>query len=105
MSCYGVLKVCIRTRLRYRACASRNTFGGHSAGVTPLPIPNREVKPCSADGTWGASPWESRSPPVFFTKGPPQAGLSSFLGRVELELRVEAAERTDPLLDRWVRRE
>ena len=38
-------------------------FGGHSGGGTPLPIPNREVKPASADGTWGATPWESRSPP------------------------------------------
>ncbi|HCY00201.1 MAG TPA: hypothetical protein DG754_08695, partial [Bacteroidales bacterium] len=28
-----------------------------------LPIPNREVKPTSADGT--AERWESRSPPTF----------------------------------------
>lgn len=26
-------------------------YGGHGDGVTPLPIPNREVKPISADGT------------------------------------------------------
>src|SRR3954454_22741376 len=32
---------------------------------TPLPIPNRAVKPLSADGTWRATSWESRSPPVF----------------------------------------
>ena len=25
--------------------------GGYSVGVPPLPIPNREVKPLSADGT------------------------------------------------------
>ena len=25
--------------------------GGYSTGVPPLPIPNREVKPCNADGT------------------------------------------------------
>src|SRR6476469_4049854 len=37
----------------------------HSKRETPLPIPNRAVKPFSADGTWGATPWESRSPPVF----------------------------------------
>jgi hypothetical protein len=37
--------------------------GGHSGGVTPVPIPNTEVKPASADGTWGVAPWESRSPP------------------------------------------
>src|SRR3954452_12070076 len=32
---------------------------------TPLPIPNRAVKSLSADGTWRATSWESRSPPVF----------------------------------------
>jgi hypothetical protein len=26
-------------------------YGGHGDGATPLPIPNREVKPISADGT------------------------------------------------------
>ena len=39
--------------------------GGHSEGDTPLPIPNRAVKPLSADGTWRASAWESRSPPDY----------------------------------------
>ena len=28
-----------------------NYSGGYSVGVPPLPIPNREVKPDSADGT------------------------------------------------------
>ena len=56
---------------------------------TPLPIPNRAVKHRSADGTWGATPWESRSPPVFHSDGPVShlevaAGLSfSHLGRHE----------------------
>src|SRR3954471_5053943 len=36
----------------------------HSERETPLPIPNRAVKPFSADGTWGETSWESRSPPV-----------------------------------------
>ena len=39
--------------------------GGYGEGETPLPIPNRAVKPLSADGTWLARAWESRSPPVF----------------------------------------
>src|SRR4051812_41689349 len=39
-------------------------FGGHSERETPLPIPNRVVKPLSADGTWPARAWESRSPPI-----------------------------------------
>src|ERR1700751_4892371 len=40
--------------------------GGYGEGETPLPIPNRAVKPLSADGTWPARAWESRSPPVYF---------------------------------------
>ncbi len=39
--------------------------GGLGEGETPLPIPNREVKPLSADGTWLARAWESRTPPVY----------------------------------------
>ena len=52
-------------------------FGGDSEGETPLPIPNREVKPLSADGTWPARAWESRSPPVFI-RGPPH-GAALFM--------------------------
>jgi hypothetical protein len=51
-------------------------FGGDSEGATPLPIPNREVKPLSADGTWASRPWESRSPPVLIQKGRLRAALS-----------------------------
>src|SRR5436309_10949958 len=46
-----------------RRAVSPNS-GGHGEGETPLPIPNRAVKPLSADGTWPARAWESRSPPV-----------------------------------------
>ena len=38
--------------------------GGYSERETPLPIPNREVKPLSADGTWLERAWESRTLPV-----------------------------------------
>ena len=60
--CYGVLRV--RARLK-PASRHLDNLGGHSGGDTPLPIPNREVKPASADGTRGASPRESRTPPSF----------------------------------------
>src|SRR4029077_2927564 len=43
---------------------SRKIPVAHSEWETPLPIPNRAVKPLCADGTWGATSWESRSPPV-----------------------------------------
>ena len=32
----------------------------------PVPIPNTEVKPYSADGTWLETTWESRALPDFF---------------------------------------
>ena len=49
-------------------------FGGYCVRVTPVPIPNTEVKPNCADGTWVDSPWESRSPPDFSRGGPASAG-------------------------------
>src|SRR4029079_6565962 len=45
-------------------------WGGYGGGVTPLPIPNREVKPSSADGTARETGWESRSPPGVNREGP-----------------------------------
>ena len=36
-----------------------HNLGGYSGEVPPLPIPNREVKLASADGT-AVFPWESR---------------------------------------------
>ena len=40
--------------------------GGDTGGATPLPIPNRDVKPSRADGTVLVTAWESRSLPGFF---------------------------------------
>src|SRR3954447_10252739 len=37
--------------------------GDDSEKVTPVPIPNTEVKLLSADGSWGFSPCESRTSP------------------------------------------
>ena len=34
--------------------------GDHTGGATPEPIPNSEVKPSKADGTYPARDWESR---------------------------------------------
>ena len=38
--------------------------GGNGGRGTPGPIPNPEVKPASADGTAGATLWETRAPPA-----------------------------------------
>ncbi len=40
--------------------------GGNDERVTPVPIPNTEVKPLSADGTWLDTARESRSSPDSF---------------------------------------
>jgi hypothetical protein len=41
--------------------------GVNIEGVTPLPIPNREVKPLGADGTMLVTVWESRTMPDFIS--------------------------------------
>ena len=33
---------------------------------TPVSIPNTEVKPLNADGTWVVTPWESRKLPGYY---------------------------------------
>jgi hypothetical protein len=53
-----------------REARSLPVSGGYGEGETPLPIPNRAVKPLSADGTWPARAWESRSPPVYLLMTP-----------------------------------
>ena len=45
---------------------SESFSGGYIGGVTPVPIPNTEVKPSRADGTPRETARESRSPPGFF---------------------------------------
>ena len=50
--------------------------GGCVERVTPVPIPNTEVKPLGADGTARATVWESRKPPGLFMKSPLKIFLS-----------------------------
>ena len=39
--------------------------GGYREGVTPVPIPNTEVKAFFGDDTWVIKPWESSALPVY----------------------------------------
>ncbi len=39
---------------------------GYSGGVTPVAIPNTEVKPSRADYTAAAMQWENKTLPEFF---------------------------------------
>src|SRR5689334_13537072 len=52
--------------------------GGHRSRVTPVPIPNTEVKPATADGTIWETVWESRSLPALILKTP---DVSHHVGR------------------------
>ena len=52
------------TRLTQPAPQRPPGAGGPGGRGTPGPIPNPEVKPASADGTAGATLWETRAPPA-----------------------------------------
>ena len=54
--------------------------GDNSEEVTPVPIPNTEVKLLSADDTWWEAAWESRTLPVFI-KAPWSSGQDTALSR------------------------
>ena len=48
----------------YNSCPTTkliNLCGDYSKEDTPVPIPNTEVKLLSADGTWWATAWESKT--------------------------------------------
>ena len=48
----------------------QNKSGSNGEKVTPVPIPNTEVKLLSADGSWDTRPCESRTLPGKFKKQP-----------------------------------
>src|SRR5688572_8844869 len=59
--------------------------GGYGAGDPPDPIPNSEVKTRCADGTAGATRWESTAPPAYYSTTPAlilviRAGVCRFRG-------------------------
>ena len=58
----------LRMHLSERALRARSVMvsGGYFGGVTPVPIPNTEVKPSRADGTSRETARESRSLPDLF---------------------------------------
>jgi hypothetical protein len=76
--------------------------GGHRRGVTPVPIPNTEVKLSTADGTAWETAWESRSLPGLFFKGPSRKRRAFFLvpSRLVQPRTDEPARLREPLLHR-----
>src|SRR5436190_10652347 len=90
---------------RLKSVTGLKSFGGDSGGGTPLPIPNRAVKPASADGTRRATSRESRSPPNYF-QGPRKRPFSlgdcaQFLPPVG----IEPSQPAHALADRGMRDE
>ena len=53
-------------RIKIRAQSSNKFSGDFVDRVTPVPIPNTEVKPVGADGTARVTVWESRKSPGLF---------------------------------------
>ncbi len=79
------------SRRREEGRPQTDTFaGGHRSRVTPVPIPNTEVKPATADGTAWETAWESRSLPALIQndKRPPS---SSDVGRFRFVTTLLAA--------------
>src|SRR5207247_6761007 len=62
---------------RPRGTPDSKFAGGHRSRVTPVPIPNTEVKPATADGTAWETVWESRSLPAL-SRSPRSEIISGF---------------------------
>ena len=61
-------------------CTDPSQFSGDNGERDPpVPIPNTEVKPFSADGTWLETTWESRTLPDSMKKELTPYGVGSFL--------------------------
>ena len=64
------IRVCSFQGVRSGSSETRRTSGGNGEGDPPVPIPNTEVKPLCADGTWLETARESRSLPDPNEKAP-----------------------------------
>ena len=73
-----------------RRCSVSPTFGGDSEGETPLPIPNRAVKPLSADGTWPRGPGRVGRR-RFFLRAAPRGGPVFVLAHPYTDARMTFA--------------
>ena len=90
--CSCSLCSCSIQRLTSERAHAHQISGGKSGGKTPVPIPNTEVKTASADGTWGETPRESRSPPDLCNERPPRTGNACAGAFVALGDREERAD-------------
>ena len=68
--------------------------GDYGERDPPVPMPNTEVKPFSADGTWLETTWESRTLPYSMKKGLTPNGVGSFFMEFIFKLKLENSEFT-----------
>ena len=73
------------------AAAAGAYAGGHRSRVTPVPIPNTEVKPATADGTARETVWESRSLPAVISRAEMSSSSRPFVCTGSELLRPERA--------------
>ena len=67
---------------------TRENSGDNGERVPPVPIPNTEVKPFSADGTWLETARESRSLPDSKKKRSHECGVFSFCPQERFNFRL-----------------
>ena len=80
---------------------TRENSGDNGERVPPVPIPNTEVKPFSADGTWLETARESRSLPDSKKKTPNKCWVFSFYPRKQLNIPRAASAKCSMYLARW----
>ena len=68
--------------------------GDYGERDPPVPIPNTEVKPFSADGTWLETTWESRTLPDSMKKELTSYGVGSFFISSAMSLRSGRVRRS-----------
>ena len=73
---------------------SLSTVGVDDAGGPPVPIPNTEVKPCSAEDTWLATARENR-------KMPTSDNEILFSMLISVEGKAQLGEQKDVTINGW----
>ena len=84
----------------YSSYALTSFSGGYIGGVTPVPIPNTEVKPTRADGTPRETARESRSLPDFMPPSTCQNVAGGLLFLPGLDDQAGVGRRKTPRLSR-----
>ncbi len=72
----------------------KHKSGDYSGEDTPVPISNTVVKLSSADDTWRAAAWESRTSPVFYGSMVKRSRHRPFTAVTRVRFPVESPKAT-----------